>query len=378
MEYEKAPQVTRERLYLDAMESVLSNAPKVLLDTEGGNNLVYLPLDKLFEHRAQFKSSRRCDGIERAPGARAFGLRAGAAGTGRRRTPQDTLMLGARIIVPLVLIAIIGWFSLFTVDQREYAILFRFEEIQRSDYEPGLHFMIPVVNTVLKFPKRLMYLESEPGRFITKEKKDVIVDSFVKWRIEDVETFYKRTRGDETIARELLFQQINDSLRGEFGKRTVQEVVAGHRGDVTDIVTKAVREKGYGLGVRVVDVRTKRINLPEEVSSAVYDRMRAERERVARQLRSEGAEAAERIRAAADRDRTVILAEAYRTAEQTRGEGDAKSAETYAGGYGRNEEFYSFYRSLNAYKKSFGKNQDILLLDPTSDFFNYFKSPANP
>jgi len=286
-------------------------------------------------------------------------------------------MLGAKIIVPLVLIAIIGWSSLFTVDQREYAILFRFQEIQRSDYEPGLHFMIPVVNTVLKFPKRLMYLESEPGRFLTKEKKDVIVDSFVKWKIEDVETFYKRTRGDETIARELLFQQINDSLRGEFGKRTVQEVVAGHRGDVTDIVTAAVREKGYGLGVRVVDVRTKRINLPEEVSSAVYDRMRAERDRVARQLRSEGAEAAERIRAAADRDRTVILAEAYRTAEQTRGEGDAISAETYAGGYGRNEEFYSFYRSLNAYKKSFGKNQDILLLDPTSDFFNYFKTPAN-
>ena len=286
-------------------------------------------------------------------------------------------MLDAKIIVPLVLIAIIGWFSLFTVDQREYVILLRFKEIQRSDYEPGLHFMIPVVNEVLKFPKRLMYLESEPLRFLTKEKKDVIVDSFVKWKIEDVETFYKRTRGDETIARELLFQQINDSLRGEFGKRTVQEVVAGHRGDVTDIVTAAVREKGYGLGVRVVDVRTKRINLPEEVSSAVYDRMRAERERVARQLRSEGAEAAERIRAAADRDRTVILAEAYRTAEQTRGEGDAKSAETYAGGYGRNEEFYSFYRSLNAYKKSFGKNQDILLLDPTSDFFNYFKTPAN-
>ncbi|MDQ3563577.1 MAG: protease modulator HflC [Pseudomonadota bacterium] len=287
-------------------------------------------------------------------------------------------MLGAKIIVSLVLIAIIGWFSLFTVDQREYAILFRFQEIQRSDYEPGLHFMIPVVNTVLKFPKRLMYLESEPLRFLTKEKKDVIVDSFVKWKIEDVETFYKRTRGDETIARELLFQQINDSLRGEFGKRTVQEVVAGHRGDVTKIVTATVREKGFGLGVRVVDVRTKRINLPEEVSSAVYDRMRAERQRAARQLRSEGAEAAERIRAAADRDRTVILAEAYREAEQTRGEGDAKSAETYAGGYGRNEEFYSFYRSLNAYKKSFGKNQDILLLDPTSDFFNYFKSPASP
>jgi membrane protease subunit HflC len=276
-----------------------------------------------------------------------------------------------------VLIAIIGWFSVFTVDQREYAILLQFKEIQRSDYEPGLHFMIPVVNEVLKFPKRLMYLESEPERFITEEKKFVIVDSFVKWRIEDVQTFYKRTRGDETVAREFLFQQINEVLRQEFGKRTVQEVVAGQRGDITDIVTKAARKKGYEFGVRVVDVRTKRINLPEEVSSAVYDRMRAERERVARQLRSEGAEAAERIRAAADRDRTVILAEAYRTAEQTRGEGDAKSAETYAGGYGRNEEFYSFYRSLNAYKKSFGKNQDILLLDPTSDFFNYFKTPTN-
>ncbi len=287
-------------------------------------------------------------------------------------------MLDAKIIVPLVLIAIIGWFSLFTLDQREFAILFKFEEIQRSDFEPGLHFMIPVVNTVRRFPRRLMYLESEPARFITKEKKFLIVDAFVKWRIEDVETFFKRTRGDEAFTRDLLFQQINDSLRQEFSKRTVKEVVAETRGDVTDIVTKAAREKGHEFGVKVVDVRTKRINLPDDVSSAVYDRMRAERARVAGQLRSEGAEAAERIRAAADRDRTVILADAYREAEQTRGEGDAKSAETYAGGYGRNEEFYSFYRSLNAYKKSFGKNQDILLLDPTSDFFNYFKSPASP
>lgn len=283
-----------------------------------------------------------------------------------------------RILIVLALLALGLWVCLFTVDQREYAIRFKFEAIDRSDFAPGIHFMIPVMHKVRKFPNRLLYLDSEPERFLTIEKKDVIADYFVKWRINNVNTYYNRAQGDERVARDILFRQINDSLRGEFGKRTVKEVVAGERGDVMHIVTAAAREKGQELGVTVVDVRTKRINLPEEVSNAVYERMRAERERTARKLRSEGAEAAERIRAASDRERVVILADAYREAEHTRGQGDAKATEVYAQSFGRNQEFYSFYRSLNAYKSSFGKNQDILLIEPKSDFFNYFKHPTSP
>lgn len=283
------------------------------------------------------------------------------------------------IVALLLVVAILGWGFVFTVDQREFAILLRFKEIQRSDFEPGLHFKIPLVNDVVKFEKRLMSLDSpQPERFLTSEKKDVIVDSFVKWRIADVEKYYRRTQGDVRRAGLLLFQQINDSLRGEFGRRTIREVVAGARGGVMQSVTEAARAKGDELGVTVVDVRTKRINLPEEVSSAVYDRMRAEREQVAQEFRSRGGASAETIRANADRQRTVVLAEAYRDAEQTRGAGDARAAEVYAAGYSRNAEFYEFYRSLIAYKTSFAKHQDILVLDPKSEFFHYFKKSTAP
>ncbi|MGH8582620.1 MAG: protease modulator HflC [Gammaproteobacteria bacterium] len=277
-----------------------------------------------------------------------------------------------RLLIPLLALVVVGSFCVFTVDQREYAILFQFEKIKRSDFEPGMHVMLPFINQVRKFDKRLMSLDSlQPERFLTKEKKDVMVDSFVKWRIEDVETYYKRTRGDVRETGEKLFQQINNSLRDEFGKRTVQEVVA--RGDIIQIVTAAALEKGRELGVEVIDVRTKRINLPSEVSNAVYDRMRAERERVGREFRSRGEEAAERIRAKADRESTEISAEAYREAEQVRGEGDASAAKIYADTYKRNSEFYSFYRSLLGYRTSFGQGRDVLLIEPKSEFFNYFK-----
>ncbi len=280
-----------------------------------------------------------------------------------------------KIAIPLLLILILGWLSVFTVDQREHALLRRLGSIRQAEFTPGIHFKIPLIEQVFKFDRRLLDLEAEPARFLTSEKKDVIVDSFVKWRIADVADYYRATGGDERRARMLLLQWINDSLRGEFGKRTVREVVADARGDVMKIVTGAAKAQGKHLGLKVIDVRIKRIELPQEVSTAVYDRMRAERSRVSRELRSRGAEAAERIRAAADRERTVVLAEAYGEAERVRGEGDAKAAEVYAQAYGKNSEFYAFYRSLNVYKSSFGTHNDILLLEPDSEFFHYFESP---
>lgn len=280
-----------------------------------------------------------------------------------------------RIVLPAVLLAIVAYFSLFRVQEYEQAIVFQFKEIQRSDYEPGLHFMIPVINTAQKFETRLLNLDQEPQRFLTVEKKDVIVDYYAKWVISDVEKFYVATRGgDVHYATGLLGQRINRALRDEFGKRTVQEVVAGERGEILDVVETTTEQLRDELGITVVDVRTKRIDLPEEVSNSVYARMRAERTRVAKDFRARGEEAAERIRANADREREVILANAYRDAETVRGEGDARATEIYAGAFGKDQEFYTLYRSLNAYRTSFSNNNDILLLEPDSDFFRYFNS----
>ena len=281
-----------------------------------------------------------------------------------------------RILIPLILLGVVVSISVFTVDQTEKAILLRFGEIKRSDYGPGLHFKIPFVNQVRKFDRRLLSLDAEPERFLTSEKKDVIVDSFVRWRIEDVEQYFKATRGDERRAGILLYQKVNAALRSEFGKRTVQDVVSGERVGIMKEVTEASNDEVMELGIAIVDVRVSRIDLPAEVSNSVYQRMRAERERVARELRSRGAEAAERIRADADRDRTIILAEAYREAEATRGEGDAVAAETYARAYQSNEEFYSMYRSFDAYRRSFDSDRNMLLLEPDSEFFKYFKDPS--
>jgi membrane protease subunit HflC len=255
---------------------------------------------------------------------------------------------------------------------RQRAILFKFGEILASDFEPGLHFKMPLINNVKKFDKRILTIDQQPERFLTAEKKDLIVDSFVKWRIADVVQYFKTTQGDESQAGRLLYQNINNGLRDEFGKRTVQEVIAGDRTEIMSIMTAEATEKAKTLGIEVIDVRIKKIDLPARVSDSVYRRMRAERERVARDFRSKGAEAAERIRADADRQRSVILAEAYRDSEIVRGEGDAKATDIYAAAFSEDEDFFRFNRSINAYKNNFSTADDIILLEPDSEFFRYF------
>ena len=277
-----------------------------------------------------------------------------------------------KFIFPFLVIAIIFYFSVFTVNQWQQALVFKFREIQRSDNEPGIHFMIPLVNYAQKIEKRLLNLDKEPQRFLTREKKDVIVDYYVKWRITDIEKFYTATRGNIVSANTLLEQRINRALRDQFGARTIQEVVSGERTQIMSVVTSKTSNLSDELGITVIDVRTKRIDLPAEVSNSVYQRMRAERDRVAKGFRARGAEAAERIRANADREREVILANAYRDAETIRGEGDAQATEVYAAAFTKDREFYSFYRSLNAYQNSFNQGNDILLIEPKSDFFKYF------
>lgn len=276
-------------------------------------------------------------------------------------------------IIGILVLLWLGFMSVFTVNERELAIKFRLGEFERADYSPGLHFKIPLINKVRKFDARVMTLNMEPARFLTLEKKNVIVDAFVKWRIADVTAFYRTTGGDEMRANQRLSQVVVEGLRNEFGKRTIQEAISGERTQIMNIISDQFDEQARAFGIEVVDVRIKRIELPPEVSSSVYQRMEVERARVAKDLRSRGAEAAERIRADADRQRTIILAEAYRDAERTRGEGDARAAEIYAKAFGRNEEFYKLYRSLNAYKNVFSNQQDVLVLDPGSEFFKYFK-----
>ena len=287
--------------------------------------------------------------------------------------------MSTKLTVSLILVAVAVWLlsmSMFTVDEREKAVKFRLGEFQDASYEPGLHFKLPFINNVRKFEDRILTLDSEPERYLTFEKKNVIVDAFIKWRIDDVSSFYKTTGGDERQAGLRLSQVIKDGLRAEFGKRTIQEAISGERAEIMNVIAGKIKEDVGDFGIEVVDVRIKRIELPAEVSDSVYHRMRAERSRVAKDLRSRGAEAAERIRADADRQRTVILAEAYRDAERARGQGDAKAAEIYAEAFGKNAEFYGLYRSLGAYRKVFGSENDMLVLDPESEFFRYFKDAA--
>lgn len=279
-----------------------------------------------------------------------------------------------RILIPLLIVAVLAVLSTFRVYESEAAILTRFGEIKRWDYRPGLHVAIPIVDRVYKFDTRLQTLDAEPERFLTGEKKDVIVDSFVRWRISDVVKFYNATGGDARRAGILVYQKINDGLRNEFGRRTVQEVVSGDRGTIRDLVTKT-EDLGKELGIQIVDVRLKRIDLPSEVNSAVYERMRSERSRVARQNRASGEKEATKIRADADRSRTVINAEAYRDAEGLRGEGDARAAEIYAEAFNRDAEFYAFYRSLDAYRSSLKGQGNVFVLKPDSEFFKYFAHP---
>ncbi|PLX61280.1 protease modulator HflC [Sedimenticola selenatireducens] len=264
--------------------------------------------------------------------------------------------------------------SLFVVNQWEMAIKLQFGKIVDSDYEPGLHFKIPVIQNVKKFDGRIQTMDSNPERFLTIEKKDVIVNSYAKWRITNAAQYFRSTGDNVASATRLLSERINTSLRDEFGKRTIQEVISGERAEIMALLTKDADEKAAELGIEVLDVRVKQIDLPKEVSQSVYDRMRAERERVASELRAQGAEAAERIRANADAQRVVILANAYKVSEETRGEGDGLAAEIYAKAFQENEEFYAFYRSLNAYGKTFNSSGNMMVLDPDSEFFRYFRN----
>lgn len=263
--------------------------------------------------------------------------------------------------------------SMFKVDQRERAVLFQFREIVGADFTPGLHFKIPFLQTARTFDGRLLTLDNQTENFLTLEKKNVKVDFFVKWRIADVTTYYRATGGEESVASDRLAASVNRSLRDEFASRTIQQVVASERAEFTKALGKTAAEILASLGIEITDVRVKRIDFPDDVREKVYERMRAERLRVATELRAQGAEEAEKIRALADREAQVIVATAYSEGERTRGDGDAKSAETFAKAYGRDPEFYRFYRSLQAYRESM-RTQDVMVIEPSSEFYRYFKS----
>ena len=285
--------------------------------------------------------------------------------------------MNVRALLPigLILLAWIGSMSLFTVDERELAIKFRLGKIIQTEFEPGLHFKMPFVNNVLKFPRQILTQTNPQELFLTLEKKNLFVDFFVKWRIVDVGNFYRATRGDEALAAQRLIEIVKDGVRSEFAKRTVPQVVTAERRELLDNMLASARINARELGIEVVDVRVKRTEFPEEVSDSVFDRMRQERARTASELRAQGAEAAEQIRADADRQRTVILAEAYRDAEKVRGSGDAEAASIYAEAHRKDPEFFSFWRSIQAYRRSVGKESDLLVLDKGSEFFRYMERP---
>lgn len=284
------------------------------------------------------------------------------------------LLVGA-----LILAAVLASTSLFTVDQRQFAIVFQLGEVRNVIEQPGLHVKWPLVQNVRLFDRRILTIDSaDPERFITSEKKNVLVDLFVKWRITDVKQYYISVGGNERLAETRLLQTVNAGLREEFGRRTVHEVVSGERDQIMEDMRSKANVDAVKIGVEIVDVRLKRVDLPSEVSESVYRRMEAERKRVANELRSRGAAEAEKIRADADRQREIIVAEAYRDAQKVKGEGDAQAAAIYADAFGANPEFYAFYRSMDAYQKSFRSKTDVLVLEPNADFFRYLKSGSRP
>ncbi len=277
----------------------------------------------------------------------------------------------------LIALVVVGSSAVYIVDEREQALLFQLGEVVDVKTSPGVYFKIPIAQNVRFFESRILTMDSEePERFITSEKKNVLVDLFVKWRIVDVKQYYVSVRGDETLAQVRLAQTINSSMRDEFGNRTVHDVVSGERDMIMEIMRQKANVDARKIGVEVVDVRLKRVDLPQEVSESVYRRMEAERKRVANELRSTGAAEAEKIRADADRQREVILAEAYREAQKVMGEGDAQATAIYANAFQKDARFYEFYRSLEAYRKSFKSKEDILVIEPNSEFFKYMKNPT--
>jgi membrane protease subunit HflC len=281
------------------------------------------------------------------------------------------------VVAALIAVALVISGALFTVDQRQNALVFQLGEVKEIITKPGLNFKWPLIQNVRFFDMRILsYDDAEPLRFITSEKKPVLVDSYVTWRIIDVRQFYVSVQGDEFRAATRLRQTISNLLQAEFGRRTVHDVVSGARDEIMDEV-RAKADKDLGrIGVEIIDVRLKRVDLPVEVSQSVYGRMQAERKRIANEQRSEGAAEAERIRADADKQREVILANAYRDAQRVKGEGDATAAATYAKAFSRNAEFYAFYRSMEAYRDTFRGNKDLMLIEPTSDYLRYFGSSA--
>ncbi len=286
------------------------------------------------------------------------------------------LGLGA-VVGALLFVAVIASLSLFTVDQRENAIVFQLGEIKEVITEPGLRAKIPLIQNVRYFDRRILTIdEPDTERFVTSEKKNLLVDSFVKWRIADVREYYTSMNGDEARARSRLTQIVNSVLREEIGKRNVPDVVSGERDKIMQLVLDKVVREAKPFGIQIVDVRLKRVELPQDVSESVYRRMEAERRAVAAQLRSQGASDAEKIRAEADRDREVIVAEAYRDAQRVKGEGDARAAAVFAKAANENPDFFAFYRSLEAYRAGFRTRSDVLVLDPGSEFFRYFRNPG--
>jgi membrane protease subunit HflC len=279
-------------------------------------------------------------------------------------------------VLALVLIGLVIVGSTFyTVDERELAVVVRFGQVIRHDEKPGLHWKYPFLDHVRFYSSQILTLDSELQQFPTIEKKYLVVDSYVKWRITDLLKFYVAVGGDETRARERLAQIINSGLRGEFGKRTVKDVISGDRRKIMELLNVNADKDAHEFGMEVVDVRILRVEFPIAVRSSVYQRMEAERARIAKEFRAKGAEQAEKIRADAERQKEVLLANAYRDAERVRGEGDARATDITGRAFGANPEFYSLYRSLNAYRESFKSKDDILVLDPSSEFFRYFKSP---
>lgn len=282
----------------------------------------------------------------------------------------------APIVIGLVLAALLASLSLFTVDQRQAAMVFQLGDVASIKKEPGLYFKVPLIQNLRYFDTRIVTLDAaDPERFLTSEKKNVLVDYFIKWRIQDIEKFYVSFKGDERRAENRLSQTVNDGMRSEFGKRTLHDVVSGQRDEVMETLRKSADADARRFGIEVMDVRIKRVDLTSEVSESVYRRMEAERKRVANELRSTGSAEAEKIRADADRQREVIIAEAYRDAQRVKGEGDGRAAAIYGEAFGRNAEFYAFYRSMDAYKQSFANKNDVMVLQPNSEFFRYMKSP---
>jgi len=281
--------------------------------------------------------------------------------------------LGPIVAIAVVLIAVLSG-AVFTVDQRQNAIVFQLGEVKDVVQKPGLHFKWPLLQNVRHFDMRILtFDDAEPLRFITSEKKPLLVDSFVKWRITDVKQYYVSVQGDEFRAATRIKQTISDGLQAEFGRRNMHDVVSGQREEIMSEVRNKAGVDLRRIGVEIIDVRLKRVDLPQDVSDSVFGRMQAERKRIANEQRSTGSAEAERIRADAERQREIILAEAYRDAQRVRGEGDAKSAGIYAAAFSQNPEFYSFYRSMEAYRSSFRGRADLMLLESNSDFLRYFR-----